>query len=270
MKIIFDNNGFANLVQQPEFSQTLSTLKELSTASRITVVGSCTLLRELSGLALSNIPKYEQTLSNYKELIKGQILMPANDIVAQEGKQLKPFFFEDSLLDQQSVENLLDNLHDPHLAHALFGEVGSLKQKYGTSTEEAVRKLYELPEFQGASKRDVAKGYSNWFQDLPKNKQNWFVDLFDIKVPYEVSNLPHVSTYLDYALTRTYERFTFGKKNVGNDLLDREHFTDAAVVDSLITNDGAFIQTALRAPNRRFDVMTLKDFSVLVDQLAAD
>ncbi|MEK9138148.1 MAG: hypothetical protein AAB393_13565, partial [Bacteroidota bacterium] len=135
MKILFDNNGFAYLSQQPEFTGCLVKLKELSRDSRVEIIGCCTLLQELSGLAhglaQSKVQLYLATLSHYREVTQGRILRLSNDIVIEEGEQLKPLSFAESLLDETSVRNLFESLSDPSMAQELFGEVGSLKGKYG-------------------------------------------------------------------------------------------------------------------------------------------
>lgn len=267
MKLVFDNNAFADLAQKPEFLDSLTKLKRLSTDSRIEVVGSCTLLQELSGLARSNSRMYLATLAHYVALIRGRILKASRDILIEEGENLKPLPFEESLLDRTSVENFLDNLHDPSLAQELFGEVGSLKHKYGETTEGAVAKLLALPEMMNANPKEIAKGYKEWFQDFPENNQKWFEDLFDLTSAFNVANLPHVAAFLGYSLTRYYERMTLGKKNTPNDLFDRYHFADAVVVDTLVTNDGSFSKTAMRIPNRSVDIMNLADLCQLIDQM---
>jgi len=269
MRLVFDNSAFADLAQKPEFLDSLTRLKRLSTDSRIEVIGSCTLLQELSGLARSDARMYLATLAEYEELIRGKILKASRDILIEEGENLKPLPFEKSLLDERSVENFLDNLHDPSLAQELFGEVGSLKHKYGETTEGATVKLLALPEMINATSKEIAKGYKEWFEDFPKNIQGWFEDLFELTSAFNVSDLPHVAAFLGYSLTRYYERMTFGKKHTPNDLFDRYHFTDAVVVDILVTNDGPFITTAMRIPNKSVDIMNLADLCQLIDQMHA-
>lgn len=269
MKVIFDNNAFAYLAQSPERQDTLMKLKRLAKQSKLQILGTCTLLRELSGLALSNVEMYLTTLSHYEELINQKILIPAIEALVIEAHELRPLHYEQSLLDKERVDNFLFNLRDPSLARELFGETASLKTKYGESLEGAVRELLDLPELQNATASDVRIGYREWFQQFPSNLQDWFVHHFNVTAKCSAADLPHVSAYLGYALTRIHERFTFGKKNRPNDLLDREHFTDAAVVDTLVTNDAPFTRTALLVPNRTFEVMNIEEFAEFVNRLAA-
>jgi len=178
MRIIFDNNAFAYLAQRREWVDTLIKLKHLSKESQIQVIGTCTLLRELSGLALSDVEMYLTTLSQYQELVSGKILMPALDALVKEGQELRPLSFEGSLLDEEKVENFLYNLRDPSLAHELFGETGSLKAEYHSSMERAVQKMFALPEFHAANAFEIGMGYKEWFQRFPSSLQDWFVHLF--------------------------------------------------------------------------------------------
>jgi len=289
MRIIFDNNGFAAFVQQPQHSRSLQQLKELVHNGRIEVIGTSTLLQELSGLASSQPELYLHTLSQYKELTKGKILRHAHDLVIQEGESCRPVPFEFSLLTHAQVENLFSHLFDPQTAQLLFGESASLKGGYAQTMEQARNAILSEPILQGKSFKEIASGYQDWFQHFDEYVQNWFTDLFDsgnprktwlviflykvkrlirrvIKGPCEVRNLPHAYAFLGYAFTRVYERFNLNKKDQDNDLFDRAHFTDAAVADTLVTNDGSFIRTALRVPNRNCQVLTLDELIGLINK----
>jgi len=267
MKILFDNNAFAYLSQRLENRSLITFLNKLTTSSKIEIIGSCTLLQELSGLSHSNYQLYQATLADYRQLTVGRILRPHNDILIDEGEQLKPVTFEKSLLNAEQVRNLFDNLLDPINAKDIFEEVGSIKTKYSVNMEDATADILNLPELRTATASDISKGYKHWFESFPAELQTYFSKLFNINIEYNVNSLPHVSMFLGYALTRIYERFTFGKKNTGNDLLDRAHFTDASVVDIIVTNDNAFINTSLRVPNRTFDILRLDEFEIFVNRL---
>jgi len=271
MKILFDNNGFACLAQQPDLAESLAKLKYFSRTSGVEVVGSCTLLQELSGLAHGladgKVQLYATTLLHYREVTQGRILRLTNDVLVEEGEQLKPLSFDDCLLDEKTVQKLFQGLSEPTMAETIFSEVGSFKANYGKTMEKNTSEILNLPEFQCASPKDVVKGYQEWFGNFDSNIQDWFVHLFEVENSFDVRYLPHVSALLGYALTRIYERFTFGKKNRDNDLLDRSYFVDAAVVDLLVTNDGQFTQTALRVPNRRFEIINTKELCALIDKL---
>ena len=289
MRIIFDNNSFAALVQQPQHSQSLQQLKELVHNGRIEVIGSSTLLQELSGLATKQPDLYLQTLSQYKELTKGKVLRPAHELAISEGEHCKPVWFEQSLLGQAEVNNLFTNLGNPSMAQSLFGETASLKNGYAETKEKARASILSTPGIADKSSKDIATGYQDWFHHFDEYVQNWFIDLFDggnphktwlvnllykvkrlirrvIKGRCEVRRLPHVYAFLGYALTRIYERFTLNKKDRDNDYFDRAHFTDAAVADIFVTNDGSLIRTALRVPNRKCEVLKLDDLVSLINK----
>jgi len=266
MRIIFDNNGFAALVQQPQHSQSVQQLKAFLNDNKVQVVGCMTLLQELAGLANSNPALYLKTIAEYKQLTNGVILKHAHDLAIQEGKSCKPVHFEDSLLGKTEVENLFDNLDDPLTAQSLFGETASLKGGYAQTMEQARNSILSHPAVAGKSPKDIASGYQDWFQHFDEYVQNWFIDLFGAKGRCDVKSLPHVYAFLGYVLTRVYERFTLNKKDRDNDLFDRAYFTDAAVADILVTNDGSFIRTALRVPNRMCEVLKIDELIKLIDK----
>jgi len=266
MRVVFDNNGFAVLSQQAQFGHCLKKLKELTEASRIEVVDSCTLLQELAGLANSNPALYLKTIADYKQLTNRVILKHAHHLAIQEGESCKPVHFEDSLLGKTEVENLFDNLNDPLTAQSLFGETASLKGGYAQTMEQARNGILSHPSVAGKSPKDIASGYQDWFQHFDEYVQNWFMDLFGARGQCDVKSLPHVYAFLGYALTRVYERFTLNKKDRDNDLFDRAYFTDAAVADILVTNDSSFTRTALRVPNRMCEVLKIDELIKLIDK----
>lgn len=257
--------------------------------NRIEVIGSSTLLQELAGLANSQPELYLHTLAQYRKLTKGKILRHAHDLVIQEGESCRAVSFQFSLLAQPEVENLFNNLSDPQTAQLLFGESASLKGGYAQTMEQSRDAILSEPMLQGKSLKEITSGYQDWFQHFDQYVQNCFADLFAGGSPKntrlaaflfnlkrlirgvfrgrcEVRSLPHVYAFLGYGLTRVYERFTLNKKDRDNDFFDRAHFTDAAVADTLVTNDGSFVRTALRIPNRKCEVLKLDELISLIDR----
>jgi len=266
MRILFDNNAFAYLTQQPEWGDHLKKLKGLVVDQRLHVIGCCTLLQELAGLAASNERLYLHTLSHYEELIHGQVLQLANDLVIIEGEQLQPVALDKSLLEPEAVKNLFDALRDPGQANLAFGEVKEKRDNYSISMSDAWKSLLSDPHFAGQAPRSISKGYQKWFNDFHDVIQDWFIHLFDVKTDFAVAQLPLVSALLGYTLTRIYEARVLNIKDRANDLFDRAYYTDAAVVDILVTNDGKFNRTSLRVRNRTFDVLKLEEFASLIEQ----
>jgi hypothetical protein len=266
MNILFDNNGFANLVQQSGGAINLQKLKQLVKKRKITVVGCCTMLQELAGLAKINTHLYLDTLSEYEQVTLGQILRPSNELLIAEGKQLKPIKFQASLLDKESARNILNNLKGPSNADAIFSEAEGLKQGYGLTMETTRQGVLSTPSLINEPPSSIVAGYKDWFKHFHVIIQRWFVDMFKVKSDFPVGQLPHVSAFLGYLLTRIYESNVLNIKDRDNDLFDRAYFTDAAVVDILITNDIAFGRTALRVPNRKFEVLKLDELAFLIDK----
>lgn len=266
MKILFDNNGFANLVQQPQYAINLQKLKQLVERRKITVVGCCTMLQELSGLAKIDTQPYLETLSEYEQLIHGQLLRLSNELVIAEGEQLKPIDFQSSLIKEESVQSVLSNLKDPSKADSVFLEASSLKENYAQIMENTQQAVLSELSLVNEPSNSVIAGYKDWFRSFDANIQDWFVHMFNVKSDFSVDQLQHVSAFLGYALTRIYERNTLNIKDRDNDLFDRAYFTDATVVDILVTNDGAFSRTAMRVPNRTFEVIKLDELALLIDK----
>jgi hypothetical protein len=263
--ILFDINGFADLVQQPAGLVHLHKLKQLVKNEKLTVVGCCTMLRELAGLAKTNTQLYLDTLSEYAQVTLGQILKPSNELTIAEGQQLKPITFQTSLLDKASARNILDNLRVPSNADAISSEALGQKQGYGLTMETARQEVLST-DFINEPLSSILAGYKDWFKHFDVIIQRWFVDMFKVKSDFPVAQLPHVSAFLGYLLTRIYESTVLNIKNRDNDLFDRAYFTDAAVVDILITNDISFGRTALRIPNRTLEVLKLNELASLIDK----
>jgi len=111
--------------------------------------------------------------------------------------------------------------------------------------------------------------YRDWFAEFDTQIQGWFCNIRETiggETDFPVQRLPHVSAFLGYVLTRIYERQSLNKKDKDNDLFDRAYFTDAAVVDLLVTNDNSFGNTARRVPHRTFEIVTLDEFAELTDK----
>lgn len=269
MKILFDNNGFANLVQQSQHATHLHKLKNLVGRRKVTVVGCCTMLQELAGLAKTNSQLYLDTLSEYEQLAKGQILRPANELFIHEGQHLEPFDLQASLLDTQSATTILNNMKIPSSADGIFCEAKALKKNHGKKMEATRIEVLSTPALIKEPHCSVVAGYRDWFNHFPIVVQSWFVDMFKVKSDFPVGKLPHVSAFLGYALTRIYESNVLNIKDRDNDLFDRSYFTDTAVVDILVTNDRAFARTALRVPNREFEVLKTDELALLIDKLTA-
>ncbi|MGD0267397.1 MAG: hypothetical protein ABSD47_21005 [Candidatus Methylomirabilota bacterium] len=270
MHILFDNNAFANLTQEPQRVIHLQKLKEVVDARKVVVVGCCSMLQELAGLAKANAELYLRTLSEYEQLIQGRLLQRSDTLLIAEGQQLKPLDLQASLLDEQSVQNLLSNLKDPSNAESLFTEAKGLKQDYSPTMETAHQTVLEELYRVTHSSTSIATLYKDWFENYDAEVHGWFVAIFKLQTDFPVQQLPHVSAFLGYALTRIYERQALNKKDKDNDLFDRAYFTDAAVVDVLVTNDGPFIRTAQRVPHRTFDIVDLDEFAQLTDNWHAD
>jgi hypothetical protein len=267
MKILFDNNGFARLVQKPQCASTVSKLERLVQRGTIEVIGCCTMLRELSGISQTMTNVYLDTLGKYEQLTQGKILEQSNKLVLREVKQQQPQYFPNSLLSIEATNTLFDNLKRPSIASEIFQETVVSKQGYATTMENARDNVLAEPQIAAESEKAIRKGYEEWHNQFEQNIQDCFVHLFDVKSNFSVKQLPHVSALLGYALTRIYERFTLNKKDNDNDLLDRTYFTDAAVVDILVTDDRPFTRTSLRVPNRTFEVINAdEELQQLIDK----
>lgn len=270
MHVLFDNNAFANLTQQPQRAIHLQKLKEVVSAGKALVVGCRSMLQELTGLARIDPGVYLRTLSEYQQLVQGRILRRSDTLVIAEAKELKPLDLQASLFDEQCVLNLFSNLRDPSKAESVFTEAKSLKQGYTLTMETSLQNVLSKLDarIQPSTPTDIL--FRDWFRNFDAEVQGWFRRMPGVNTDFPVQQLPHVSAFLGYVLTRLYERQSLNKKNKDNDLFDRAYFTDAAVVDILVTNDRPFSATAQRVPHRTFDIINLDEFAQLTDKWHAD
>jgi len=227
------------------------------------------MLQELAGLARTNNQLYLDTLSAYESLTVGQILQPTNKLLIYEGEHLEPLGFSSSLLDKQSTRNILTNMKLPNNAVNISYEAQGLKKNHGDIMENARKDVLSVPTLAAQSRASISAGYKKWFDHFPEIIQSWFVGMFKVKRSFPVNQLPHVSAFLGYAVTRVYESNVLNIKDRDNDFFDRSYFSDAAVVDILVTNDRAFTRTSLRVPNRPFEVLNTDELSLLIDNLNA-
>ena len=194
MKVLFDNNAFATLVQQPEVSHDFQRLKELIRQNKVAVVGSCTLLHELAGLARVNTEMYLRTLSAYSDVIQGTLLRFTNDLVISEGEQLKPSGYDSSLLSKDEVQYLLQNLKNPNNARDVFLEASRFKAGFADKHRGwmPVYRFWLLPGIARATPETVAVGYQDWFKRFDAHIQDWYLHLFQPKIDFPARQLPHV------------------------------------------------------------------------------
>jgi len=104
LKVLFDNNAFAYLAQQLKYVNIFNKLKKLVKNERLEVVGSVTLLQELSGLADSN---FFRMLS----IPKGENRQIAAEILADKLKNKKNITLE-NLYKRETFENAWQILGD--------------------------------------------------------------------------------------------------------------------------------------------------------------
>lgn len=225
------------------------------------------MLKELAGLAKKPTTLYLETLTEYEKIIQGKILQPGNVLMIEEGKQLRPLDFQKSLLSLPSSKNLLNNLKNYNKADLLFSvETQNNKHNYAPKMETAREQLLIESGLARESVKSITDEFNDWFRHFNEEIQSCFIHLFKIKSNFSVRELPHVSAYLGYFLTRIYERNTFNIKDKDNDFFDQLYFTDAAVVDFLVTDDKSFKRTALRVPNRTFDIININELTQFIEK----
>ncbi len=267
MKILFDNNAFAYLSQEPQRVNLLNRLKELVDCGKVEVIGSSTMLNELAGLSKSNFTLYLNNLSLYEELTNGKILKPWNELVRLEGEQLRPVLYENSIFDKSTAQNLFSPLKDRSQPISIFNNVYIQRQSYKQGMDDASQDVLSDPCLISKPPKVIIKNYKDWFKDFDSNAQGFFVDLFKVGANMYYKELPHVSAFLGYTLTRIYEHFSLGLSHDSNDLYDRAYFVDAVAVVFLVTNDESFIRTCLRVPYRSCNVIRINDLSLMINEL---
>ncbi len=265
MKILFDNNAFAYL-QEPQRVSLLYHLKELVDCGKVEVVGSCSMLEELAGLSKSDFTSYLNSVSLYEELTNCKILKPWNKLVRLEGEQLRPVFYENSIFDKSTVQKLFYLLKDRNQPISVFNNAYTQRQSYKNDMDEASQDVLSDSFFINKPNKAIIVDYVDWFKNFDRNAQEFFVDLFKVETNLSYKELPHVTAFLGYVLTRIYEHFSLGLADRDTDLYDRAHFIDAAVVDILVTNDEAFIRTCLRVPYRLFDIIRIDELASLLNR----
>jgi len=264
MRILFDNNAFAYLSQEPQRVSLLNHLKELVDCGKVEVLGSYTMLEELAGFSKSDFTSYLNSVSLYEEVTNCKILKPWNELVRLEGEQLRPIFYENSTFDKGVVKKLFSNFKDRCQSIFVFNDAYTQRQSYKNGMDEASQDVLSDAFFINKPNKAIIVDYEDWFKNFDRNAQEFFIDLFKVEANLSYKELPHVTAFLGYVLTRIYEHFSLGLADRDTDLYDRAHFTDAAVVDIIVTNDEAFIRTCLRVPYRSFDIIRIDELASLL------
>jgi hypothetical protein len=275
MKILFDNNGFAKLAQQPQRATHLQKVKDLVERGEVTVTGCCTMLQELSGLAdplgedKTKTRIYLHTLSEYEQVTQGEILQPAPELLKMELQQPKPLVYQDLLLSKENAKILISNLKNLENADLLFSEAKSFKGGYAIVMEGAYEEVLSQLDPENKLTKDIITVSHDWFERFDATIQEWYKNLLshlNVRSNFAVKELPHVFAFLGFVLTRIYERFALNIKDRDNDLFDRAYFIDAAVVDILVTDDRVFRRTARAVPKRNVEIMDLDEFASFIDR----
>ncbi len=270
MIILFDTCGFSHLVQQPQWQDDFARLKGLIAEGKVTVVGSCTMLYELVPISLNDRSLYYKMLAEYEELIGNKIVNESRTLFLREAERLGPIDLSAALLDEMTAAGVLRGFKDPTNFDGLECEAKSLKKGYADVMEESYLEVVAERLSAGDAAKSLRGQFESWFGDFDREIEVWFRDMFKLEAQnVKVDSLPHVSAFLGYALTRVYERAYSGIKDHDNDWFDRAHFTDATVVDVLVTDDKPFRRTALMVPTRTFDVKTLSQLSAVINELAS-
>jgi hypothetical protein len=257
MRVIFDSNAFVNL----RFDKaTKSTLTSLIKNGLVEVVGSCTFLEELSGIARGNPILYSEMFNEYIDLTNRKILNYANLLVQTEGEKYIDCSYDSSLLNEADTDLLLKLLNDPNEAVDAFNEIYSMKNSFKLDMEQTSQQVLAELRTHYSTNNEIIEGYRFWFRNIEKNANDFFIGIFNKTGSVKYNQLSHVSSYLEFSLVRIYERFSLGIPTKPSDLHDRAHFVDATVTDYLITDDKIFFDTCARVPHKQCDLLRFKDF----------
>lgn len=254
MKILFDTNAFSYLVQMPQFGIELTRLKELTKVNSLKVLGSITFFEEYTGFVQHDLESYHKMLSNYHELTAGKILYPWNYLMIMEIENRGPLSYEESLLDVKSAEEIFILLQNPKEAKSIFDEIYKKRKKYKIDMGETAQNILDDPLFINEHRKEIMRAYKTWFEHFDEIAQEWFELIFKPKEKILYKLLPYVRSFMNYLLTRVYERLSLCIPDRASDYGDRAYFTEAAAVDLLVTNDNAFARICSRVPFKSFQV----------------
>lgn len=258
VRILLDCNAFVSLRQD---KATKSTLTSLIKQGFVEIIGSCTFLEELSGIARGNPILYSEMLSEYIELTNTKILNYANLLVQIEGEKRTECDYGSCFLSDTDADSLLKLLNNPNEAVDAFNQVYSMKNSFKLDMDRTSQEVLATLRTHYSTNTEIIEGYRLWFRNIKSNANDFFKGIFNTthSVPYD--RFPHVASFLEFSLTRIYERFSLGIPAQPSDLHDRAHFVDATVTDYLITDDNKFFNTCARVPNKQCDLLRFKDFA---------
>lgn len=257
MKIILDSNAFVSLRQSTDARAKLTTLIK---RGFIEVIGSCTFLEELSGIARGNPILYSEMLGEYLELTNKKILNYANLLIQIEGEKHTECDFDSCLLSDTETNSLLNLLNNPNEAVDAFDQIYSMKNSFKLDMDRTSQEVLATLKTKYSTNSEIIEGYRLWFRNIDNNADDFFKNIFQISDSVSCNHFPHVASFLLFSLTRIYENFSLGIQTRPSDLHDRAHFVDATVADYLITDDKKFFNTCARVPHKQCDLLRFKDF----------
>lgn len=114
---------------------------------------------------------------------------------------------EDALVPKQEVRSVLGAMRFYDIANANYQSSRQLKVKYKSQMDNGyIKVLNELNQLDpSSSEKDIRLAYTRWFKRFDESIQNWYegivIGLGSTPIS-DCKQLPHVSAFLSYTLTR--------------------------------------------------------------------
>lgn len=268
MKLLFDSNSTSNILTKNEYYELYSKLNDLVRNSNLEIIGCCTFLYELSGLA-DNDEIYTDIINKYEELTNNRILIDSIHLMLKEIEIRESIHYDNSIFPDKDRVYILENMKDKNKASSLYQLVKQERNYYKVSMDDVTESILKYLIDSDRISKEIRIGYREWFKNYDVYKQDWFEHLFPDSSDIRVETLSRVSAFFGYVLTRAYEYISLGKKDRESDSYDRSFYIDSVVVDALVTNDKAFTKTIMRIPDREIDVMNIQELESLIERMYA-
>jgi hypothetical protein len=231
-------------------------------SGRLQVTASWPLIMELAGLYESDLRLYQRCLRALRELSRSKILLTRPDRVELELRKARRLRRGELFYPAENCERAFRRL-------ATDSDVGEEKA-YVEGFKEVFRKR-EIDARQEAREQIASKDRQGWIRawrsDASSIVLDWCQDTLNERDPVPEINprtLPSLWHHTGYHVARVY---FVGAEGVGpsridpNDILDQDHFADAAYSNVLVSDDHGLRRIAEECPAPKVPVVDLAQWA---------
>ena len=251
--VMFDLDAFSHAVQDNE-----SVPQKLTSGTRVLAYASFAFLEEIAAIRKADVEFYRLLRDRYITFTYGRLVLPWNAIAIRESAAGRALERREVLLERSEYIDTV-NLLQENEVDDLAEEVKQRKTRYINGMNSALAGMLEDPQLRDLGRRDIKRGFSDWFSNGESILQSWGERVFRRK-DVDYRKLPHVRLILYYFFAKQYHALVSDRKYREGELYDRAYLIEATTLGNLVTDDGDLRRTANIIPNNPVKVHSRLDF----------